>query len=187
MAHHCISHVKDVDGVASAALVLAAKGGTFRLTDYDDLLKEIDAIPASATSVTICDLGTNASNFPEFVGRLAALAKRMPVTYIDHHYLTEEAKQQVIKTGVELHARHQGLRLHADLPHLQGEPARGGAAPRALRRGDRLHGHERERQPDDGDVRQAVRPAGVHDARVCPREERARLRVPGDAGQGASP
>ena len=103
MAHHCISHIKDVDGVASAALVLAAKGGSFRLTDYDDLLKEIDAVPASATSVTICDLGTNTSNFPEFVGRLAALAKRMPVTYIDHHYLTEDAKQQVIKTGVELH------------------------------------------------------------------------------------
>jgi len=100
--HHCISHIKDVDGLSSAALVLAAKGGTFRLTDYDDLLKEIDAIPASATSVTICDLGTNASNLAEFVGRLAALAKRMPVTYIDHHYLTEEAKQQIIKTGVDL-------------------------------------------------------------------------------------
>src|SRR5580658_9872247 len=37
MAHHCISHIKDVDGLSSAALVLAAKGGTFRLTDYDDL------------------------------------------------------------------------------------------------------------------------------------------------------
>jgi len=102
MAHHCISHVKDVDGLSSAALVLAAKGGTFRLTDYDDLLKEIDAVPASATGVTICDLGTNASNFGEFIERLAGLAKRMPVTYIDHHYLTEEAKQEILKTGVEL-------------------------------------------------------------------------------------
>lgn len=102
MAHHCISHIKDVDGLSSAALVLAAQGGTFRLTDYDDLLREIDAIPAAATSVTLCDLGTNASNFPEFVARLAALAKRMPVTYIDHHYLTEEAKQQIVKTGVDI-------------------------------------------------------------------------------------
>jgi single-stranded DNA-specific DHH superfamily exonuclease len=103
LAHHCISHIKDVDGLASAALVLAAKGGTFRLTDYDYLLKEIDAVPASATSVTICDLGTNTSNFPDFVGRLAALAKRVPVTYVDHHYLTEEAKQEILKTGVDLH------------------------------------------------------------------------------------
>jgi len=102
MAHHCISHVKDVDGVTSAALVLAAKGGTFRLTDYDDVIKEMDAVPASATSLTICDLGTNASNFSEFVGRLAALAKRMPVTYIDHHYLTEEAKEQILDSGVDL-------------------------------------------------------------------------------------
>ncbi len=102
MAHHCISHVKDVDGVSSAALVFAAKGGTFRLTDYDDLLDEIDAVPASATSVTICDLGTNASNFPEFVRRLAVLAKKMPVIYIDHHFLTEDAKRDIIKAKVEL-------------------------------------------------------------------------------------
>lgn len=103
MAHHCISHIKDVDGVSSAALVLAAKGGTFRLTDYDDLLREVDAVPASATSVTICDLGTNSSNFSDFVRGLAALRKRMPVTYIDHHYLTDEAKKAILGTGVDLH------------------------------------------------------------------------------------
>jgi RecJ-like exonuclease len=103
LAHHCISHVKDVDGVASAALVVAAKGGTFSLTDYDDLLKEIDSVPASATGVTICDLGTNASNFDEFVARVGALAKRLPVVYIDHHYLTDEAKKKIVGAGVELH------------------------------------------------------------------------------------
>ncbi len=123
LAHHCISHIKDVDGVSSAAIVLAAKGGTFRLTDYDDLLKELDGVPKTATSLTLCDLGTNASNFPDFVSRLAALAKRMPVTYVDHHYLTEEAKQQIVKTGVDL--RHDVrdsaamltfLRYKEDLP-----------------------------------------------------------------------
>jgi single-stranded-DNA-specific exonuclease len=102
MAHHCISHIKDVDGLSSAAIVLAAKGGTFRLTDYDDVMKEIDAVPADATSVTICDLGTNASNLAEFVGKLGALAKRVPVTYIDHHYLTDKAKQQILRAGVDL-------------------------------------------------------------------------------------
>ncbi len=114
--HHCISHIKDVDGLASAALVVAAEGGTFRLTDYDDLLREMDAVPASATGVTICDLGTNASNFPEFLGRLAALAKRMPVTYIDHHYLTEEAKQQILETGADL--RHDIKDCSAVLTYL---------------------------------------------------------------------
>jgi hypothetical protein len=43
--HHCISHIKDVDGLSSAALVVAARGGTFRLTDYDDVLDELDAVP----------------------------------------------------------------------------------------------------------------------------------------------
>ena len=114
--HHCISHVKDVDGLSSAAIVLAAKGGTFRLTDYDDLLKEIDSIPATATSLTLCDLGTNASNFPEFLSRLAALAKRMPVTYIDQHYLAEEAKQQIVSTGVDL--RHDIRDCAAMLTYL---------------------------------------------------------------------
>jgi single-stranded-DNA-specific exonuclease len=102
MPHHCISHIKDVDGVSSAALVVAARGGSFRLTDYDDLLKEIESVPAEATGVTICDLGTNASNFPEFLAKLAALARRVPVTYIDHHYLADESKQEILKTGVEL-------------------------------------------------------------------------------------
>jgi single-stranded-DNA-specific exonuclease len=100
--HHCISHIKDVDGLSSAALVLAARGGTFRLTDYDDLLEEMDAVPSSATGVTICDLGTNSSNFSEFVAKLSALAKRMPVTYVDHHYLTEEAKERIVQAGVDL-------------------------------------------------------------------------------------
>jgi nanoRNase/pAp phosphatase (c-di-AMP/oligoRNAs hydrolase) len=105
LPNHCISHIKDVDGLASAALVIAAKGGTFRLTDYDDLLKEMATIPSTADSLTICDLGTNASNFPEFLGRLETLAKKMPVVYIDHHYLTEESKNQILKVGVDL--RHQ--------------------------------------------------------------------------------
>jgi len=116
LAHHCISHVKDIDGVASAALVLAAKGGTFRLTDYEQLLDELDAVPASATSLTICDLGTNASNFNDFVSRLADLARRMPVTYVDHHYLTDEAKKELLKTGIDL--RHDVRDSAAMLTYL---------------------------------------------------------------------
>ncbi len=116
MVHHCISHVKDVDGLCSAALVLAAKGGTFKLTDYDDLLEEMDAVPASATGLAICDLGTNSSNFPKFVEKLASLAKRMPVTYVDHHYLTEEAKKEIVGTGVEL--RHDARDCASMLVYL---------------------------------------------------------------------
>jgi single-stranded DNA-specific DHH superfamily exonuclease len=52
--------------------------------------------------LTICDLGTNASSLQEFIGRLRTLASRMPVTYIDHHYLTDDARQQILATGVDL-------------------------------------------------------------------------------------
>ena len=116
LAHHCISHVKDVDGLSAASLVLAAKGGTFRLTDYDELLNEMDAVPATTTSLTICDLGTNSSNFHEFVERLATLARKMPVTYIDHHYLTDEAKAEIAKAGVDL--RHDVRDSAAMLTYL---------------------------------------------------------------------
>lgn len=116
MAHHCISHVKDVDGLSSAALVLAVRGGTFRLTDYDEVMGEIDAVPESATSLTICDLGTNSSNFSEFVGRLGSLAKRMPVTYIDHHYLADDAKRTIVEAGVEF--RHDVSECAAMLTYL---------------------------------------------------------------------
>jgi len=119
LAHHCISHVKDVDGLSSAALVVAARGGTFRLTDYDELLMEIDAVPASATSVTICDLGTNAGDFQGFVERLGRLAKKVPVTYIDHHYLTEEAKQRILQTGTDL--RHDVSECSSMLTYLEYE------------------------------------------------------------------
>ncbi len=120
MAHHCISHIKDVDGLSAAALVVAAKGGTFRLTDYDQLLEAMDAVPASATGLTICDLGTNASNFPQFLERLGALAKRMPVTYVDHHYLTERARAEILKTRVEL--KHDVRDCAAMLTYLAYKP-----------------------------------------------------------------
>ncbi|MDG7021924.1 MAG: hypothetical protein JRN07_00825 [Nitrososphaerota archaeon] len=127
MAHHCISHVKDVDGLSSAALVLAAKGGTFRLTDYDDVMRELQAVPRSATGLTICDLGTNASNFPEFVAALAGLAERMPVTYIDHHFLAEDAKRQIAQAGVDL--RHDVAECASMLTYLTYK----GALPEAAR------------------------------------------------------
>ncbi len=73
-------------------------------------------MPPTATSLTICDLGTNASNFPDFVARLKALASRMPVTYIDHHYLAEEARAEIEKTGVEL--RHDVRDCASTLTYL---------------------------------------------------------------------
>src|SRR5580698_10953866 len=63
LVNHCISHVKDADGLCSAALTLAARGGTFRLTDYDQLIDELDGVPKDATELVLCDLGTDPSRF----------------------------------------------------------------------------------------------------------------------------
>jgi oligoribonuclease NrnB/cAMP/cGMP phosphodiesterase (DHH superfamily) len=102
MTYHCVSHVKDVDGICSAALVVAANGGTFELTDYDELFFALDNIPEATESLVLCDLGTDASRFGEFVGRLAELQKRMKVTYIDHHYLTDEMRKNLQALPIRL-------------------------------------------------------------------------------------
>jgi RecJ-like exonuclease len=102
LSSHCISHVKDADGLCSAALVLAAKGGTFRLTDYDELIGELDSIPADASELVLCDLGTDPSRFPQFRTKIAALTHKLKVTYIDHHYLSNEMKAELEGPGVTI-------------------------------------------------------------------------------------
>ena len=102
MSSHCISHVKDADGLCSAALVIAARGGTFRLTDYDDLIGALDCIPSEADELVLCDLGTDPSRFPQFKVKIQQLAKRVKVTYIDHHYLSDEMKAELTGLGISM-------------------------------------------------------------------------------------
>jgi len=97
---HIISHIKDADGICSAAVALAAKGGTFRLTDYDELITELGDIPEGTEELVICDLGTDPSRFPQFKTRIAELVGRLKVTYIDHHYLSEEMKAELAGLGI---------------------------------------------------------------------------------------
>jgi RecJ-like exonuclease len=98
----CISHAKDVDGLTSAALVVAARNALFRVTDYDDLLDELDAIPKAVDELILCDLGTDPGKFPKFSAKIGELSARMSVTYIDHHYLTPQAKLELKKLGVRV-------------------------------------------------------------------------------------
>jgi RecJ-like exonuclease len=87
--------VKDVDGLSAAALTIAARGGTFRLTDYDQLFEELDNVPLGTDSLVLCDLGTDASKVPRFIQKLTELSSRMSVTYIDHHYLAPETRKSL--------------------------------------------------------------------------------------------
>ena len=59
----CLSHVKDIDGLSSAALVRAATGCEFLLVDYDSLFAALDNLPTGLGELYICDLGTDQSRF----------------------------------------------------------------------------------------------------------------------------
>jgi RecJ-like exonuclease len=102
MKTFCISHVKDVDGLGSAALVMAATGAEIHLTGYNDILRDLDTVPEDAEQVVVCDIGTDISSANEFVEKLGKLASRSKVTYIDHHYITEATKRRIRRKGVRL-------------------------------------------------------------------------------------
>lgn len=102
MTSHCISHVKDADGLCSCAIVLAAKGGTFALTDYDDITSALDAIPEGTDELILCDLGTDPSRFTEFRERISTISKKVSVTYIDHHYLSDQMKAELAALGIRM-------------------------------------------------------------------------------------
>ena len=102
MKSFCISHSKDVDGIGSAALVLAARGGGFKLTGYDEVLEELQRVPAGVDSFVLCDIGMDQSRLPQFVDKLGDLAKRCDVMYIDHHYLSAESEKKLTRVRVKL-------------------------------------------------------------------------------------
>jgi len=98
----CLSHVKDIDGVSSAALVRAATGSDFKLIDYDGLFDELDSVPAAVEELFICDLGTDQSRFPRFSETLKRLSERMRVTYIDHHYIAAHDMEALKRLPIKL-------------------------------------------------------------------------------------
>lgn len=99
MKAFCLSHRKDVDGLGSGSLAVAATGGQIILADYDDLIENLRGIPSDAERVVISDLGVDGADLPEFLGEVKRLARRAKVTYIDHHYMSEQAKAKVRRAG----------------------------------------------------------------------------------------
>ena len=98
----CVSHRKDVDGLGSAALSVAATGGKVILTDYDDFVANLKTIPDDADRVVITDVGADSADFPNYLAEVKRLAKHAEVTHIDHHYMSAAARRQVRKAGVHL-------------------------------------------------------------------------------------
>jgi RecJ-like exonuclease len=98
----CISHVKDVDGLGSAALVVAATGAQVLLSDYDDLLDNLARVPPDTEKFVLCDLGVDSANLDGFLKRLKKIAGRTEVIYIDHHFMTPATKRKLRRSGVRL-------------------------------------------------------------------------------------
>jgi oligoribonuclease NrnB/cAMP/cGMP phosphodiesterase (DHH superfamily) len=102
MKSYCISHRKDVDGLGSCALAVAAVGGSAVLSDYDDFIENLKRIPDDSERIVISDLGVDGSDLSDFLSEISRLTKRAEVTYIDHHHISDRAKRQLKLAGAEV-------------------------------------------------------------------------------------
>jgi RecJ-like exonuclease len=98
----CVSHVKDVDGLGSAALVAAATGAEVLLSDYDDLLDNLARVPPGTEKFVLCDLGADNAKLAGFLKGLKKIAKSADVMYIDHHFMAPATKRRLKRIGVRL-------------------------------------------------------------------------------------
>jgi single-stranded-DNA-specific exonuclease len=102
MEAYCISHRKDIDGLASGSMAVAATGGRLMLSDYDDIIDNLRKVPDGADRLVVTDLGADSADFPDLLKEMQRIARHAEVTYIDHHYMSEEAKRKLRRAGVEL-------------------------------------------------------------------------------------
>lgn len=94
----CISHSKDVDGIASAALVKMATGASVHLTDYGEILDVLPRVRAG-NDVYVCDLGMNQTISKGFVKEVLRLSKLGNLTYIDHHPIADDLRKEIEAAG----------------------------------------------------------------------------------------
>jgi len=123
----CISHRKDVDGLGSGAMAVAATGGKIMLADYDDFVDNLRKVPRSAERLVITDIGADSADFPLYLDEVKRIAEHAEVTHIDHHYMSPRAKSQVREAGVHLvHDVHEcaSMLTYKTFRHILPERAR---------------------------------------------------------------
>ena len=104
---YCISHGKDVDGIASASIVKLANGAKTYLVNYDKIIQILEKIPDNA-ELYVCDLGMNDGIAESFIEECNRITKKGKVTYIDHHILKPSIKRKLLKAKVKLvHSRKE--------------------------------------------------------------------------------
>jgi archaea-specific RecJ-like exonuclease len=102
LKNFCLSHRKDVDGLASGSISVAATGGELILSDYDDMVENLRKVPDDADRVVMSDLGADSADFADFLKEMKRIAKHADVTYIDHHYMSEPAKKSLRRAGAKV-------------------------------------------------------------------------------------
>ncbi|MDA4121270.1 MAG: DHHA1 domain-containing protein [Thaumarchaeota archaeon] len=102
MRAFCISHRKDVDGLGSAAMVVAATGAEVLLSDYEDMVTNLKSIPGDTSQVVICDLGVDNADFDDLLIEIKRLSARAKVTYVDHHYMSPATRKRLRAVGVHV-------------------------------------------------------------------------------------
>lgn len=104
---YCISHGKDVDGIASAAIVKMAKGAKIFLVNYDKIIETLERIEDNS-EVYVCDLGMNDSITEKFIEECKRITKNGRFTYIDHHILKPNIKKRLLAADIKLvHSRKE--------------------------------------------------------------------------------
>jgi nanoRNase/pAp phosphatase (c-di-AMP/oligoRNAs hydrolase) len=98
----CISHRKDVDGLGSASIVVAATGAEILLSEYDDIIANLGKVPPDVERFFLCDIGTDNADAGEFVELMKSLARRCKVTYIDHHLISQSTVNKLKRAGVKV-------------------------------------------------------------------------------------
>ena len=94
----CVSHIKDVDGCVSAALIKYALKAHFLLANYGNLNECLRSIYDTYDHVYVSDLGITKTTVAEF-SRIRQFAE---LTYIDHHPLDAAVLESIQKMGVKV-------------------------------------------------------------------------------------
>jgi|TARA_B100001179_G_scaffold232331_2_gene224856 RecJ-like exonuclease len=103
----CISHGKDVDGIASASLVKMATNAKIYLVNYDKILTTLEKIDDNS-EVYVCDLGMNDGIAEEFINECKRITKHGKFTYIDHHILKPNIKRKLLESQITLvHSKNE--------------------------------------------------------------------------------
>jgi oligoribonuclease NrnB/cAMP/cGMP phosphodiesterase (DHH superfamily) len=99
-----LSHRKDADGLASAAILkIAFPGARVYLSDYSDMVETMAGIVPPGRFL-ISDLALNDGSFPGFLGEVERLERSgTTVQYIDHHVLKPNFEESLRQSGLDVY------------------------------------------------------------------------------------